>query len=178
MALDRALPKSYQLFDTLYDYPTTRVGLGASVSALLHVDGVTVSAPVMACAPAKVLENLTARGLGDFLEEVFSPVYGPQVAHEINATYQHYVPPEYGAYAVDADSASACGLRALAQAAAGSFQSPVYWSTVTAQPSHPEPLPTAAYEALWALLRGKNWQRAIQAAEKLLLEEGQTSWSK
>ncbi|CAK9082779.1 unnamed protein product [Durusdinium trenchii] len=158
MALDRALPKSYQLFDTLYDYPTTRVGLGASVSALLHVDGVTVSAPVlealgsgmndvplllqsmqaeMACAPAKVLENLTARGLGDFLEEVFSPVYGPQVAHEINATYQHYVPPEYGAYAVDADSASACGLRALAQAAAGSFQSPVYWSTVTAQPSHP-----------------------------------------
>ena len=44
-----------------------------------------IAHPRMACAPAKVLENLTARGLGDFLEEVFSPVYGPQVAHEINA---------------------------------------------------------------------------------------------
>jgi len=155
--LDKALPDSYQLFDTLYDYPTNRQGISSRVSTLLHVDGVTVTFPIeealqrgindvplllqsmqaeMDCAPAKKLENLTQQGFKEFLHQQFEAVYGEDAVEKIYDMYKHYQPPELSVYAVDSDSGSACGLRRLAQAAGQGFKSPVYWSTVTASPSH------------------------------------------
>lgn len=105
--LHQALPESYKLFDSLYDYPTDHLGLGARVSGLLYVDGVTISAPLeealaqpvndvpvlfqsmqaeMACAPAPHLANISAQQFRVFLEEQFVPHYGAQVAQQIHAT--------------------------------------------------------------------------------------------
>ena len=106
--LDEALPESYQLFDTLYDYPTSHKGLGSRVSTLVYVDGVTVSFPLeealqrglndvpfllqsmqaeMDCAPAKDLENLTVGGLQKFIHEKFSPIYGAQATEQIEVSF-------------------------------------------------------------------------------------------
>ncbi|CAJ1380992.1 unnamed protein product [Effrenium voratum] len=157
--LDKALPESYQVFDSLYDYPTNRVGLSSRVSTLVHVDGHTVTfaledalqeglvdvpilfqsmAQELGCAPAPQLADISRQNFSHFLRDSFA-VYGEGVAEEIDALYQHYEPPEKGGYAIDADTGAACGLRRLTQAAAKGFKSPVYWSTVTAGPSRPMP---------------------------------------
>lgn len=154
--LDKALPSSYKIFEPLHDYPNTSQGIASRASALLYVDGVTVSAPPeealrqgindvplllsstqaeMGCAPALQLANLTQQGLRDFYQQQFAPEYGEDAANMVYDLYGHYQPPEYAVYAVDADTAVACGLRRLARAAGENFRSPVYWGTVTAAPS-------------------------------------------
>ncbi|CAL1141074.1 unnamed protein product [Cladocopium goreaui] len=153
--LDKALPMSYKIFDVLWDYPNNSHGIASRESALLYVDGVTVSAPVeealrrgindvpillqsmqaeMDCAPAPQVENLSQQGLRDFFHQQFAE-YGEDVAKKVYDIYGQYQPPAYAAYAVDADTATACGFRQLAQAAGNGFRSPVFWSTVTASPS-------------------------------------------
>ena len=107
--LHQALPESYKLFDSLYDYPTDHLGLGARVSGLLYVDGVTISAPLeqalakpvndvpvlfqsmqaeMACAPAPQLANISAQQLKAFVLKQFTPHYGQEVALRIHATWR------------------------------------------------------------------------------------------
>ena len=156
--LDKALPYSYKIFDFLWDYPNNTQGLASRASALLYVDGVTVSAPLeealhrgindvpvlfqnmqaeMDCASAPQLENLTQQGLQNFFHRQFAPTYGEDVAKKVLEIYGHYQPPAYAAYAVDADTATTCAFRQLAKAASKGFKSPVFWSTVTAAPSRP-----------------------------------------
>jgi hypothetical protein len=59
------------------------------------------------------------------------------MAAEVATHYSNYsaIDPEYALYAVDADTASTCGLLALAAAAAVGLKSPVYLATVTGMPS-------------------------------------------
>ncbi|CAK0857901.1 unnamed protein product [Prorocentrum cordatum] len=156
--LHGAMPDSYGYFDTLYDYPVDRRGLGARVSALPHVDGVTVPRPLqdalrtglndvplllqslqaeMDCAPDASLENASAEDVRDWFREKFSPAYGAANAAEIFRRYAEYTDPHpaYAVYALDSDTAAACGLRELALAAREGFGSPVYWATVTGAPS-------------------------------------------
>jgi len=153
-----AMPDSYSYFDTLYDYPTDKRGIGAHVSALLYVDGATVSHSLqdafrmglndvplllqslqaeMACAPDPSLENASVEDVREWFGEKFSPAYGATTAAEIYQRYVEYTDPHptYAVYALDSDTAMACGLRALALAAREGFSSPVYWATVTGAPS-------------------------------------------
>jgi len=154
--LDAALDPSYSLFDALYDYPTNHQGISSRMSALVFVDGSTITSPLLdalesglhdvpllvqsaqaelAVSPAPELENISRKNLSSFLHRKFDPSYGPKTTEEIWKLYEHYQPPEYAAYALDSDSGMACGLRRLAMAARSGFRQPVYWTTVTGAPS-------------------------------------------
>ncbi|CAE7464644.1 pnbA [Symbiodinium sp. CCMP2456] len=154
--LDAALDPSYSLFDALYDYPTNHEGLRTRMSALVFVDGTTITSPLLdaletglhdvplimqsaqaelAVSPAPELENISRKNLSSFLHRKFDPTYGRNTTEEIWKFYEHYQPPEYATYALDSDTGMACGLRRLAMAARSGFRQPVYWTTVTGAPS-------------------------------------------
>lgn len=138
---------------------TNSRGERTGVSPLLYVDGVTVSSPLedallsglndvplllqsmqteMACFPLEDLDNADEDDLNDFFSEKFSPAFGEGMADQVYAQYANLSRDfsyEYAAYAVDSDTASGCGLQALAAAAAKGFRSPVYWGTVQASAS-------------------------------------------
>jgi len=156
-----ALPQSYSMWSPLYDYPVDSHGLGARVSALPYVDGVTVThsletaleqglsdVPVlfqsmqaeMDCSPDETAENLTMSDLLAFYNKMFAPAYGTSMPEEVLRIYSKYGDPAYAVYAVDADTAVACGTRQLALSAKRGYSSPVYWGSVQGSPSKPFPL--------------------------------------
>mmetsp|Transcript_118420 Transcript_118420/g.307673 ORF Transcript_118420/g.307673 Transcript_118420/m.307673 type:complete len:394 (+) Transcript_118420:541-1722(+) len=154
----KALPPSYSAWSPLYDYPVDTEGLGARVSALPYVDGVTVThtleaaleqglndVPVilqgmqaeMDCYPDPSAEALTMSALPSFYNKMFAREYGESMPQEVFHLYGKYSDPAYAIYAVDSDTAVSCGLRQLALLAKVGYTSPVYWGVVKGSPSHP-----------------------------------------
>ncbi len=168
-SLVAALPASYATFATLYDYPVDRDGLGSRVHALLFVDGVTVATSAldslraglndvplllqsaqaeMDCYPDPTLSNLSAAAFEQFVAAQLAPSYGTAVAAGAAERYLGVAsdlraPAEMAVYALDADTASGCGLLALSRAAADSFASPVYLGTVVQPPGRAPAAPSA-----------------------------------
>jgi carboxylesterase type B len=158
----RSIPPKYEVFTFAdkYDYPVNKVGLRTTVATLVHVDGVTITDPLeeslrrglhsdvpiifqstqaeMDCYPIPSLVGASREQLHKFWDNSFSPaVFGSEMSSAVAAHYSNYtaIDPEYAVYAVDADTASTCGLLALSRAAAAGLKSPVYLATVTGAPS-------------------------------------------
>jgi hypothetical protein len=122
----------------------------------------------MDCYPIPAMVGAGRSKLGAFWASAFEPAFGGAMPAGVAAHYSNYtaVDPESAVYAVDADTASGCGLLALARAAAAGLASPVYLATVTGAPS-------AAFSHSCALLAGgmntsrfafHNWDLASAAA--------------
>eukprot|EP00929_Paragymnodinium_shiwhaense_P050685 TRINITY_DN25528_c0_g1_i4.p1 TRINITY_DN25528_c0_g1~~TRINITY_DN25528_c0_g1_i4.p1 ORF type:complete len:433 (+),score=70.75 TRINITY_DN25528_c0_g1_i4:1010-2308(+) len=195
--LYNAMDTSYSNFDVLYDYPTNLQGLSSRVSALVHADGVTVGSPLlsalrlglndvplmmqtlqaeMACYPVPKLQGkpFTRRDLLKFLHTKFDKTYGANMTEQLFKHYSNIAEafsPEFVIYAVDADSAAGCGMRALALAAAQGFTSPVYWSLVVAQPAAPIEGQKFAFHNYDVLSAVGDWKSYKPTAEDLRFGE-------
>jgi hypothetical protein len=91
--------------------------------------------------PLRELRRISSWGLRRFVAAKLGDAFGAAVA--ANATQRYlalatslHEPAEFAAYALDADTGSGCGLRALATAAASGFASPVYLGTVVQPPAN------------------------------------------
>jgi len=157
--LDGALPTSYSEPETdapIFDYPTTKDGLGSRMHGLVFVDGETISMPVLDALrtglndvplllqstqaeldspnQAALWDVWSRKDFGPFLHKNFDKAYGAEAVEKIRMFYDKYEPAQYGIFALDSDTGLACALRRLAMAAREGFRSPVYWSTVTSMP--------------------------------------------
>jgi carboxylesterase type B len=161
-ALLNSIPPSYELFTSAddYDYPTNKLGLQTRVATLVHVDGHTITdslldslegglhsdVPVifesaqaeMDCYPMAQTLYLNDSALQTFWQREFAPAFGAAMPAALGRLYQNFtaIDPEYSVYAIDSDTGSGCGLKAIAQAASRGLSSPVYLVTVSGPPSN------------------------------------------
>lgn len=156
--LTAQIPKAYSAFEAFYDYPVNLKGL--TERTLVHVDGSTVSLPVLEAleqglndvpllissmsAELSIFRQLqfglwvdSDAQLKQFWNKRFEPVFGTDMVQEVFNHYQDVaaIKPEYAVWALDSDTAVYCGHKALAFAAGNGFRSPVYQTQVWGAPA-------------------------------------------